>query len=159
MHTACCKDRNDLVETIVKESAKSVALSLQLEFQEDKERVCRYFKRLKEVRARRVAMQAAVGETGDSLEGMGTFNSCENRKDLRNVLLCHNRFVVGSLSQDHTFAVVMNPGQFCSIVMDLHNKACKACKAYGACSFPPIHCNLNFGPAVRFCNSDSILRL
>ena len=112
MCTACCKDRNDLVETIVKESAKSVALSLLSEFQEDKERVCRYFKRLKEVRAKRVAMQAAVGETGDSLEGMGTFNSCEYKKDLRNAFSCHNRFAVGSLSQYHIFALVKNPGHF-----------------------------------------------
>ncbi|CAD7702171.1 unnamed protein product [Ostreobium quekettii] len=69
VHIAYRQGRGDLVETTVAPAAAECATTLLSDFREAEQRVSRYFERLKDVRAKRIAMEAVVGETGDTLAG------------------------------------------------------------------------------------------
>lgn len=71
-------DREDLVETVVAPAAAECASTSLTSFIDDTERLSKYWNRLKEVRAKRHAMEAVIGNTGNTeIPGKSPYhNSC-----------------------------------------------------------------------------------
>lgn len=66
MRIAYRHDREDLVETVVAPTAAECASTSLTTFKDDAERLDKYWNRLKEVRAKRHAMEAVIGDTGNT---------------------------------------------------------------------------------------------